>query len=247
LTSSISYLGVQSRAAAASDPLWASVVLLVGNNNGSNGSTTFIDQSGSGKTITANGNAQWSTASAPSGMTSSGLYDGTGDYLASTTATVLNDMTSSTVTKTIEFFINPSVLVTGAQLYTSSTVLEKGNLYIGWQVLNNGSIRAYYFNTISAQRSVTSSAGAVSTGAWTHVAFDYDGAGNLTIYANGTSVGSGVFEGVSAASANTTESIGRNQQSAAAFWNGYIGPLRITNARRYTGAFTPPTLPFPTS
>jgi hypothetical protein len=247
LTSSISFLGVQSRSSAVTDPLWSSVVLLVGNNNGANGSTAFTDQSNNAKTITANGNAQWSTASAPSGMTSSGLYDGTGDYLASTTATVLNDMTSSTVVKTVEFFINPTVLTTGAQLYTSSTVLEKGNLYIGWQVLNNGSIRAYWFNVISAQKSITSSAGAVSTGAWTHVAFDYDGSGNLTIYAGGTSVGTGTFDGVAAASANTTESIGRNQQSAAAFWNGYIGPLRITNARRYTGAFTPPTLPFPTS
>lgn len=49
--------------------------------DGTNGSTTFTDVTG--KTVTANGNAQISTAQYPSlaGKTSSGLLDGSGDYL----------------------------------------------------------------------------------------------------------------------------------------------------------------------
>jgi hypothetical protein len=50
--------------------------------DGTNGSTTFTDVKG--KTVTANGNAQISTAQYPAltGKTSSGYFDGTGDYLS---------------------------------------------------------------------------------------------------------------------------------------------------------------------
>ena len=47
---------------------------------GANGGTTFTDTSASARTITRNGNAQTSTAQARIGS-SSGLFDGTGDYL----------------------------------------------------------------------------------------------------------------------------------------------------------------------
>lgn len=48
--------------------------------SGTNGGTTFTDTSAGAKTITVNGNAQTSTAQARIGS-SSGLFDGTGDYL----------------------------------------------------------------------------------------------------------------------------------------------------------------------
>jgi Putative phage tail protein len=47
---------------------------------GTNGGTTFTDNSAGAKTITRNGNTQTSTAQARIGS-SSGLFDGTGDYL----------------------------------------------------------------------------------------------------------------------------------------------------------------------
>jgi hypothetical protein len=47
---------------------------------GNNGSTTFTDSSPTGNTVTANGNAQISTALYKFGS-SSALFDGTGDYL----------------------------------------------------------------------------------------------------------------------------------------------------------------------
>ena len=50
--------------------------------NGTNGSTTFTDVKGN--TVTANGNAQISTAQYPAltGKTASALFDGAGDYLS---------------------------------------------------------------------------------------------------------------------------------------------------------------------
>jgi len=65
----------------AGDPLWYYKVLGL-HCDGTNGSTTFTDVCG--KTVTANGNAQISTAQYPAltGKTSSGYFDGTGDYLS---------------------------------------------------------------------------------------------------------------------------------------------------------------------
>jgi len=58
--------------------------------DGTNGSTTFTDVTG--KTVTANGNAQISTAWYPTitGKTSSGYLDGSGDYLTVTHSGDLN-------------------------------------------------------------------------------------------------------------------------------------------------------------
>ena len=68
-------------ALTAGDPLWYYKVLGL-HCDGANNSTTFTDVKG--KTVTANGNAKISTAQYPSltGKASSGLLDGTGDYLS---------------------------------------------------------------------------------------------------------------------------------------------------------------------
>ena len=65
----------------AGDPLWYYKVLGL-HCDGTNGSTTFTDVKG--KTVTANGNAQISTAQYPAltGKTSSAYFDGNGDYLS---------------------------------------------------------------------------------------------------------------------------------------------------------------------
>lgn len=67
----------------AGDQHWYSKVLGL-HCDGTNGSTTFTDVGPNPKTVTANGNAQISTAQYPAltGKTSSGYFDGTGDYLS---------------------------------------------------------------------------------------------------------------------------------------------------------------------
>ena len=61
--------------ATGGDPYFANVVLLAGNESGADGTTTFLDQSSYARTLTAVGNAQWDTAQAPTGQTSSILLD----------------------------------------------------------------------------------------------------------------------------------------------------------------------------
>lgn len=65
----------------AGNPYWDKLVLGL-HCDGTNGSTTFTEVKGN--TVTANGNAQISTAQYPAltGKTSSGLLDGAGDYLS---------------------------------------------------------------------------------------------------------------------------------------------------------------------
>lgn len=73
--------GVTSAVAVAGDQYFANVVLLAINESAANGTTTFVDQSIFGRVITTVGNTVWSNTSPPSGLTSTALFDGTGDRL----------------------------------------------------------------------------------------------------------------------------------------------------------------------
>ena len=87
----------------AGDPFFNKVSLLLPM-TGSNGSTTFSDDSPSPKTATANGNAQISTALEAGG---NGYFDGTGDYLSIPDHA---DFAFGSADFTVEFFINFSTL-----------------------------------------------------------------------------------------------------------------------------------------
>ena len=63
----------------SADPYFSNVSLLL-HMDGSNGSTTFTDNSSNGFTVTANGNAQISTAQSKWNG-ASGYFDGAGDFL----------------------------------------------------------------------------------------------------------------------------------------------------------------------
>ncbi|MEJ0012775.1 MAG: hypothetical protein WDM94_09155 [Bauldia sp.] len=65
--------------------------------------TTFVDSSASGRTITANGNAQVDTAQAKFGGASA-LFDGAGDYL---TVPASADFNFGTGDFTVETLIEP--------------------------------------------------------------------------------------------------------------------------------------------
>ena len=60
---------------------WDNYTKLLLHFDGTDGSTTFVDSSPSGKTVTAVGNAQIDTAQYKFGG-ASGLFDGNGDYLS---------------------------------------------------------------------------------------------------------------------------------------------------------------------
>jgi len=88
-----------------SDTYYSNVSLLL-HCDGSNGSTTFTDNSPSPKTVTANGNASVSTAQSKFGGASA-VFDGTGDYLSLDGS---SGFAFGTGDFTIEFWLSPSVL-----------------------------------------------------------------------------------------------------------------------------------------
>ena len=90
-----------------SDKHFASVVLLTGF-EGSDGSTTFADESPAGHPLTANGNARIDTAQLKFGA-SSGLFDGSGDFISIPDR---DDFTFGAGDFTIETFVRFSVVQT---------------------------------------------------------------------------------------------------------------------------------------
>ena len=219
-----------------SDPYWDQVSLYLPM-TGSNGSTTFSDLSANARTITTVGNAQISTAQWPfAGSGSSGLFDGTGDYLTLSTFTGLDYGTGDF---TIECFIyvSSNSVYTGVVDARNSAALQ--DYLLG--VYNVSSVNRLDF-VFSGTR-ITGTSTSVSLTTWTHIAVERY-AGTLYLYAAGTKDSATL-----AATGNVTTlaSTPRIASSVDGYdLNGLMSHLRITKAARYRGAnFTPPTAPFP--
>jgi hypothetical protein len=90
----------------------------------------------------------------------------------------------------------------------------------------------------------TTSAGAVTSNTWTHLAF-VGNSGTVTTYVNGVSSATG-SQSTYATTTVKPLTIGRNYQNTPDYSNGYIDDFRITyGLARYTANFTPPTAALP--
>jgi len=219
----------QRRAAAwpsaGSDPLFSQVTLLL-HMNGSNGSTTFTDSSGSPKTITAYGNAQISTAQSKFGG-AAGLFDGSGDYLG-----LSSHPTIGTQEFTIEFWLYP-LTVSGLQIYVDFRP-DNG----AYPLLYSSGSTLYYY--VDSQNVIT---GSISSSQWQHIAVSRSGS-STRLFVDGTQAGSTYTDTVNYAA--SVPAIGKSFDDY--FFNAYMDELRITvgsGAGRYTANFTPPTAAFP--
>ena len=216
------------------DPNFAFNSLLL-HGNGTNGSTTFTDNSPSPKTVTAVGNAQISTAQSKFGGTSI-AFDGTGDYLSigSNTGLALGS------TWTIEFFVYLNTFDGGASR----------NGFVSTGTLNTTGHVQLYSETGpvliarcggTGGNDATSGSSPFSAATWTHLAFVCNNLAT-TIYVNGSANGTGTLASAS------TEPITRIGNALFADYDldGYIDDLRITKGvARYTAAFTPPAAQLP--
>jgi len=214
------------------DPDFANVSLLL-HGDGTNGSTTIVDNSPSPKTVTAYGNAQISTAQSKFGGASI-KFDGSGDYLLLGGQT---DFAFGLHDFTIECFY----FSLGAGGGNFGTIIDsRSTSSIA------GRFTFYHGGTMSL--TFQSQAGAVATSAlntqqWYHLAVCRS-SGVTRLFLNGVQAGS--------MTDNTDYTIGTNRPIigsnvfAGAGLNGYIDDLRITKGvARYTSNFTPPTAPFP--
>jgi hypothetical protein len=217
----------QKRASAwpvvGADPDFSSVALLL-HMDGSG--STFVDSSGTPKTITAVGNATQSTAQSKFGGKSA-LFDGNGDYL-----TVGSFPTIGTSDFVIEFWLRPET-VSGLQI-----LIDFRPANGAYPVLySDGTSLVYYVDSFPR---IT---GSITNQVWQHIAIARSSL-NTRLYIDGTQAGSTYSDSTSYAA--STPTICRSFDDF--FFYGYMDDLRITvgASRGYTGAsITVPTAAFP--
>jgi len=214
------------------DPNFANVTLLL-HMDGSNGSTTFTDNSLNSASITASGNAQISTTQSKFGG-ASGYFDGNGDYISSSSASITNFGTGDF---TVEFWFYSTI--TGAISIFDSRTNETAPNGNGFVIGTNASSQWVVYQ--GSNRIIGST---LSTNTWIHVAVSRSGS-SVRMFLNGNQTGS---------TWTTTNSftdaaflIGTDYPKNARFVNGYIDDLRVTTVARYTANFTAPTEAFPDS
>ena len=204
--------------------------------NGTNGSTTFTDNSPSPKTVTSNNGAAISTAQSKFGG-ASGLFDGTNDYL-STNSTSDFDWQGDI---TIECWIYPLAL-NGNNSTSYGVVGTHFNFSDQCTLIYIGGAGRIMIGKIGLNE-ISSTTGVISTSIWQHIAVVKSGS-TTTIYVNGSSVASNTTNVWN--TVTTPLWIGYINPSNGSYFNGYIDELRITKGvARYTGSFTPQTSAFP--
>lgn len=211
---------------------------------GTNGSTTFTDISTGGidsqHTITANGDAQISTAvNDPFGNNVGvGLFDGTGDYTSTPSS---SDFDYGSNDFTIEAWIYFNSL-TGFQVLIGTKWQENDR---GWIIYKNNTstdlVFGYSTNGINTNDITFSWTPTINT--WYHVAIVRDST-ELKIYIDGSQIGSTYNIGSSIIYYNNSTLYIGADSGTASFFNGYASNFRISKIARYTSSFTPPTKPF---
>lgn len=219
---------------AATDPNFSSVILLL-HCDGTNGSTTFTDNSSAARTVTANGGAAVSTAEKYFG-TGSAYLDGSGDYLSLSD----NDAWHMTGDFTVECFIRPSNTSGFKDIIGQRT----GNGSCPFVISQNGSaLQAYIsFNNLSWAAAPAISGGSLSANTWYYVALVRSGS-SFKLYLDGSQIGSTFTASDSFTNAASNLNIGG--QNAAYQFNGYIDELRWTTVARTISST--PTSAFPNS
>jgi len=206
--------------------------------DGTDGSTTFTDSTG--KTVTANGNAQIDTAQSKLGGASV-LFDGDGDYLSLADS---DDWNFGSGDFTVDFWVNFNAL-DGYKPFIGQTIdagnycifyLEHlgGNNYLRFAMGVGGVDKGNYVAPLN-----------VATGEWHHVAYVRSGTA-FKIFLDGVSQTLTVITAIGANSTGdwaTTLNIG--YLSNVGYLNGWLDEVRISKGvARWTADFTPPTSPY---
>jgi hypothetical protein len=221
------------------DPYFSSVSLLL-HMDGTGG--TFVDSSASSLSFTATGSATQSATQSKYGGKS--LYlPGSGSYISAANTAAANFGSGNF---TIEFWMRASAQGLTPIIHQTSQSGSQGWIVWNYDMVNpsNATRKLSFFlngtNTVFA-----TSSDAYADNEWTHIAVVRNGS-TVTIYSNGTSVGSTTFSG-SIASPSTQLMIGGILQGyswdTTRYFTGYIDDVRITKGVART--ITVPTAAFP--
>jgi hypothetical protein len=214
-----------------SDLYFSNVALLL-HMDGTNGSTTFTDSSGTPKTPTVNGGAQISTAQSKFGGASGLFSGGSSDNLNYGSLSIGNQ----------DFFVEAWVYRTGSGVIASNG-MDVFATY-RWQLIanDNSSItfNSHYRASLGGgqEQALNISVDSLPTSQWRHIAVSRQ-SNTFRVFVNGSLEGAGDNE---AAYTSGAFVVGGGAV-------GYIDDLRLTvgSSRGYTATFTPPAAAFPDS
>ena len=201
--------------------------------NGTNASTNFIDSSLNGFTVTANGDAQISTAQSKYGG-ASGYFDGAGDYLSVADNSLFNFELEDFTIETWLYMQGEGLQIIAAKWDADGTN--------SWQTFYNDGELVFMSSeqTFIASASITSSQ-------WTHLAITRQGI-NLRFFIDGNPIDTLVCGDDLSGTADLSIAANdiNNGGGGANFYMGYMDDLRIIKGEaKYTTSFTPPTSQLP--
>lgn len=240
-----------SSGGVVTDPNFAKVKLLMGF-EGTNGSTAFVDESGSPHTMTANGNAQITTSQFKMGA-GAAAFDGTGDFISSPDSNDwwISNNGGNAAKFTVELFARFLVKQTSQALIGQwDNAGAVGNCCWFFNITGSGSLQFTDVNSTSQQ--TLSAPFAPTLGQWYHLAADRDASNKMRIYVDGSMLISGTNPNTWNNSTNslTIGRIGTGTTFSSSDFNGNMDEIRITaGVARYASdsGFTVPTAAFPRS
>jgi hypothetical protein len=227
--------------AGPSDPSFDSVSLLL-HCDGTDGSTTFTDNSNTGHTVTAVADAQIDTAAYKFGG-ASGLFDGINDLLDAPASAEFNIGTGNF---TLEGWVKTATaaLVGGysVRLFKTDGPTASGTSGTLQVFLNSagGVLRIYDASGIDSSGSTD-----LTDDVWHHWAFSRVGTALKGFVDGDQEISITSSLNITANSATPRPRLCGNAAGQGTF-TGHIDDFRLTNGvGRYTGAFTAPTSAFP--
>ncbi len=213
------------------DPYWTQVSLLL-DGDGTDGATSFTDDSTFARTVSNFGTAQFDTAFKP--------FGGASIYLPNSSA-YLTVPNGSHFAFTGDFTVE--AMVRFSTVSTFQNVAIQGDNGGAWwlRVTNAGQLG---YGVIGGSDLAVTASGLLAANTWHHVAMTRAGT-TFRMFVDGvlrhTSTRSGTI-GVTAPSSPLYVGGGSYPIN-----NGHVRSLRITNACRYAADFDAPTAPFPTT
>jgi len=195
--------------------------------SGSNGSTTFIDNSPTPKTATSNNGASISTAQIKFGGTS-GLFDGTNYYV---TVPDNSEFDFGAGDFTIEYWEYRTASTTYKPVISRNSAGQPPWM-LGWS--DGGNINFFAGNGSSWSIATNISMGVITTNVWTHYAVTRQG-NTFRTFQNGIQISTFTS---AATLPDGAGSLQIGSYAAAYYYPGYLDELRLTKGvARYTGSF----------
>jgi hypothetical protein len=259
----ISFYGANTPADTGSTPSpdFSHVVLLVGF-DGTDGSTTFTDESSYSRSLSGAGDAQIDTGVSQFGSGSL-LLDGTGDAVLGPPITF--DQTTGGPGNSIgandDFQIEAWIrFASGANMTAEHDILSHWNdSFVARDFIfcyDNGALLFKYTSDGTTVTTAVTGSWSPSTGTWYHAAFSRVG-GISRVFADGVKLAESAVSNFATHDTSTNLKIGAHETaigSYTAVFNGNIDELRVAvyeggggSGKLYEADFTPPTAAFPRS